>query len=152
MKVVVMMGIPGSGKTTWIGNNLDYEEFPHVVSLDDIRERLNGDAAVQANMDEVVEIAHARLKWLLLHGKNAVWDATNLVHEHRMQILETCERFAANTELVIMEDSANFDLCRERNAARDRVVPNRAMERMDRQFYKDASKIHEEGWDKILPV
>jgi hypothetical protein len=143
MKVIVMMGIPGSGKTTWIGNNLDYEEFPDVVSLDDIRERLNGDAASQKNMPEVVEIAHARLKWLLLHGKNAVWDATNIVAEHREQILKTCNDFGAETHLVVMITPP--EVARRRNASRTRVVPDRAMNRMWEAMLDEGREVEQDG-------
>ena len=143
MKVIIMMGIPGSGKSTWIGNNLDYEEFPDVISLDDIRERLNGDAASQKNLTEVVEIAHAQLKWLLLHGKNAVWDATNLKAEHREQILKTCNDFGAETHLVAMITPP--ELSRIRNASRTRVVPDQVMDRMWEAMQDAGPEVKQDG-------
>ena len=150
MKVIIMMGIPGSGKTTWIDENLPYEEFPDVISPDDLRKRLSGDASDQSRNTEVFGMAHARLKWLLLHGHNAVWDATNITADARKQIRMICKEYKATTQLVIM--GTPYEVCCERNAARERVVPIHAMERMEDQFAEALGDLDPAAYNEVTYV
>jgi len=151
IKVIIMMGIPGSGKTTWIDENLNNLEFLVVISPDDLRHRLCGNASDQSRNTEVFEMAHARLKWLLLHGDNAVWDATNLKAEHREQILMICKEYKATTQLVVM--GTPYEVCCERNAARlYRVVPDHAMERMEDQFAEALGELDHAAYNEITYV
>ncbi len=150
MKVIIMMGIPASGKSTWIAENLPYEEFPDVISTDDLRKRLSGDESDQTHNAEVFGMAHAQLRWLLLHGKNVVWDATNITANARKQIRTICKEYKATTQLVIM--GTPYEVCCERNAARERVVPIHAMERMEDQFAEALGDLDPSLWDEITYV
>lgn len=82
-ELIFTVGIPGSGKSTWIKNQKGYE----VVSLDDIRRQLTGSISDQSKEDEVVNIGKNRIKQLLNAGKNVIYDGTNVKYWYRQNML-----------------------------------------------------------------
>lgn len=147
MTVVVMMGIPGSGKSTYVR-----EHYPStlVICPDDIRERLTGDAGDQSRNKEVFEIAHALLAKAAEIDLDVVFDATNIKHHARKNILDICKRYYVNTHLIILNTS--YEVALERNNQRDRCVPLHAMERMKREFDELMSNRSLGRWDKITYI
>ena len=80
------VGIPGSGKSTWLENNK--EEYNYTIhSSDSIREQL-GDINDQSKNSQVFETLHNRIKTDLLNGKSVAMDATNLSRKKRINFLK----------------------------------------------------------------
>ncbi len=96
--LVVICGPSGSGKTTWIGNNC----ADHVlISLDDIREEINGDRRSQKNKGKVIHLARDRLKQALRNKQDVVWDATNLRSDFRKIICDLGRDYHALVTIVL---------------------------------------------------
>lgn len=152
--VFVMMGIPGSGKShqaVLFGGD--------VICPDAYRGMLTGDESNQTDMrDQVWAAAHGYLAHLLavqiqkeregVPTTPVVFDATNLSEFGRQQVLKVCKHFNATAMLIVMDTP--FAVCMERNAARERVVPDTAMYRMQRQFDDAQAQIKSESWDQIV--
>lgn len=147
MRVIVMMGIPGSGKSTHAKKMLATDQIHNVICPDDIREELTGDAANQNRNQEVFEIAHERLRSALERDEGVVFDATNLTYKAQDAIRNVCEPFNATMELHIM--CVPYEVCVERNKARDRVVPEHAMERMTKQFLDSFNHLDPSKWNYV---
>ena len=73
-----LVGISGSGKST-IAQEYAEKFNAEVFSSDKIRFELYGDESIQDNPQKVFQILHKRIKTALKQGKNAIYDATNLL-------------------------------------------------------------------------
>jgi predicted kinase len=96
----VMCGISGSGKSTWIAQNLP--EF-EVISLDEIRTELNGKRDCQKNKGQVLQLAKLRLKEALASKRNVVWDATNIRKDFRKIICDLGLNYGALITIVALQ-------------------------------------------------
>jgi predicted kinase len=142
----MVVGLPASGKSTWAETHKD--ELNAVVhSSDDLRAELFGDANDQSKNTEVFEILHKRIKDDLRAGKNVIYDATNLVRKRRIAFLNELKNISCEKVCVLF--ATPFELCCERNFARERQVPEGAMARMYKQF---ETPWYSEGWDDIQIV
>lgn len=83
--LVILCGASGSGKSTWVAKQYpDYQ----VISLDSLRQTLNGKREDQKNRGQVLQLAKTRLKQALAQKENIVWDATNLRSDFRKIIAD----------------------------------------------------------------
>ncbi len=77
-EVVLMSGLPGAGKDTWIATELP--DRPQ-VSLDAIREELR--VAPTADQGRVAQVARERAREHLRARRPFIWNATNTTRRHR---------------------------------------------------------------------
>ncbi|KHK57766.1 metal-dependent phosphohydrolase [Ralstonia sp. A12] len=132
-KVIVMSGLPASGKNTWVAAN--HPDLP-VVSFDDAREELRLRHGKNEGM--VAHRAVDRAKELLRAKKPFVWNATNLSELMRKKTLDLLFAYGAEVELVYLE-KPRTELLR-RNSKRDTSLTNKTLEGM----------LHR--WDLPLPT
>ena len=96
--LIVICGPSGSGKTTWIESHC----ADHVlISLDVIREEINGDRRNQKNKGKVIHLARDRLKQALRNKQDIVWDATNLRSDFRKIICDFGRDYHALVSIVL---------------------------------------------------
>lgn len=96
--LIMMMGIPGSGKSTWIKNN-----FPDVepVSRDAIRfELLKEGEDYFAHEDEVFDKFIRQIVGSLAVDEVTIADATHLNVKSRAKVLNRVRKFADFIEIV----------------------------------------------------
>lgn len=142
-EVVLLSGMPGAGKDTWIasrGHGLD------VVSLDALREALDvepGDA-----QGSVVSAAKEQARVLLRERRPFVWNATNLGRDLRRTLVDAFTAYGARVRIEYLEPAAAEQ--RARNRSRARVVPDDAMERMlSRWHVPDRTEAHSVFWNGV---
>ena len=123
-KVVVLSGLPASGKDTWIAANAP--GLP-VVSFDDARDELgveHGDKDAGA----AVQLVIARAKEHLRRHAPFVWNATHLSGQMRQKTLDLLYAYNAEVEMVYLERPERE--IKARNARRDSTLTNARIERM----------------------
>ena len=122
-EVILMCGLPGTGKDTWIRDNV-----PHlpVVSLDDIRRELG--EAPDAYEGRVKHTAQARAQAYLRQRQPFVWNATNLKKEYRQGHIRLFEQYGARVRIVYLE--TDWAKRTQRNLDRPGAVPESVVERM----------------------
>jgi predicted kinase len=124
MRLVLTVGLPGSGKSTWLS-----EQGVEAISSDRIRAMLSGDEANQS-VNRLVfrtmrQIAEARLK----AGAEVTYiDSTALTRWERRCWVRFGELHDCSVEVALFE--VGVEECLRRNRARDRVVPEEAVVRM----------------------
>lgn len=122
-RVVLMCGLPGTGKDTFIKEN--YSDLP-MISLDEIRKELG--VSPKDNQGRVVALGHERAKELLRKKQPFVWNATNISLQMREMQISLFEDYGAAVETVFLETDLDEQL--RRNQSRDSEVPVSAIERM----------------------
>jgi predicted kinase len=136
--VIVMSGLPGSGKDRWIARNAP--DRP-IVSLDGLREELDVDPADAGKQGEVVQAARSRAREYLRAGRSFVWNATNLSRAVRGQVLRLLRDYGARTRIVYVE--AEPGTWRTQNRARERPVQDAVLDKLlERWEVPDLTEAH----------
>jgi len=126
-EVVIMSGLPGSGKNHWIASHA--ADLP-MVSLDAIRKELGIDPA--DDQGRVKQLALERARQHLRDGRSFVWNATNLLAQRRAQLIALCHEYRARVRIVYVEVPARRLYAQ--NADRDDVVPKKVIASMLRMW------------------
>ena len=147
-KFIMLVGLPAVGKDTWIEK---YKEFhPDIIvhSSDDIREELYGDANCQKDPSLVFKIMYARTLSDLRGGRDIIYNATNIKYKDRKSILSQVKQIK-DVECICKILIAPVEVCKERNAKRERKVPDFVYDKMLRAWQTPCEW---EGFDKIEVV
>jgi D-glycero-D-manno-heptose 1,7-bisphosphate phosphatase len=130
--IVLMVGIPASGKSTLV-NPLEQAGYTR-LSMDVIRGRLYGDEGKLGDSKLVNATFKADLKAALAEGKNIVVDNTNTRLAAREEILKAAAE-AGYTDFQIVVMDVPLEECIRRNAARSRVVPEVGLRGMHKHLW-----------------
>lgn len=122
-EVILMCGLPGTGKDTWIAEN--HPELP-VVCMDDIRRQMN--IAPTDEQGRVVQAAREQARVHLRAKQPFIWNATDITPLQRCKQVDLFEDYGASVRIVYLETSWAENL--RRNAGRTRRVPENVIDRM----------------------
>ena len=124
MRIVVLVGLPGSGKSTYL-EQLGVSG----LSSDAIRKLLVDDETDQTIHARVFQTLRYLLEQRLAIGRAVTYiDATNLTPEERGPYLSIGRAWGCDVEAVFFD--VPLEVCLERNARRPRVVPGEALAKM----------------------
>lgn len=143
------MGIPGAGKTTALKPFAQKHSYTY-ISPDDIRAELSGDAMDHSRNGEVWDEARKRTVEALSKGETVVFDATFAKDFERKDFVRFVRDNGAEKVQGVFADVA-FEVANERNNARERVIPEHAMKRMDGMIQKNPPAI-EDGFDSMFRI
>jgi predicted kinase len=142
MRIVVLVGLPGSGKSTWV------ERQGPALSSDAVRGLLADDPTNQSIHARVFRVMRYLLKQRLEIGRPVTYiDATHLTPRERRPYLRMGERYGCEVEAVFFD--VPLEVCQERNRARGRVVPEDALARMAGKLRPPT---REEGFSRITVI
>ncbi|MGE7675233.1 AAA family ATPase [Lysinibacillus sp. NPDC094403] len=125
MKVIFTVGLPGSGKSTFV-KGLAKSENALILSSDAIRQELFGDDTRQKSRI-VFRVLYERLNECVAKGQSVIVDATNIERERRVFALG---KLPDNVKSVCYYFDTPYILCVTRNQQRKRKVPLVIMEKM----------------------
>jgi predicted kinase len=139
-EVVLMSGLPGSGKDFWVRQHLP--DWP-VVSLDAVRDELEVSPADAQG--QVVNRARDLARDHLRRGRSFVWNATNLSRQLRDQCVRLFADYRARVRIVYVEVSE--ERLHRQNRQRPQPVPREVIERLlGRWEVPDRTEAHQVEW------
>jgi predicted kinase len=141
--VVLAIGLPGSGKSSWFKRN---NITP--LSSDMVRLLLFDDPQEQRFQDLVFSNLRSMLKARLIARRPLNYvDATNLTPHERSNWIKLAKDYGYEVQAVFFE--VPLEVCLERNRRRDRVVDEEIMRRMAAKLKPPT---FEEGFSKVTVV
>ena len=141
-RFIILVGIPGCGKTTY-AKSLSVRIGGIHISSDAIRKELYGDENIQDDPGKVFSLMHNRTLEALGNGIDVVYDATNVSRKDRASIMSKMPKYV-NCECHIVW--APIETCIERDAQRERSVGKEVIDRMVKRFQ---APYYDEGFDSI---
>jgi len=123
--VVVLVGAAGAGKSTFAAKHFAPDA---VLSSDQLRAAISGDAADQSATRRAFTLLHRALDRRLAAGLLTVVDATNVTAAARRTIRRAAARNGVPVVAIVLD--LPEEVVRERNAGRTgRVVPDQVVTR-----------------------
>ena len=150
-KLIMMVGIPGSGKSTWINENKG--KYDAVISRDRIRFSLLKEGEDYfAREDDVFKLFIWEIRMSLFNRRNGgtvFADATHLNKKSRARVLDKVREFADEIEAVVLD--TDLETAFERNDQREgRAWVKHGIIR--RMFFTMEMPEEAEGFNKITII
>lgn len=154
--LIIPVGVPGSGKSTWAHTFLHGKYS--IISTDEIRVKLFGSLRTAHDVpqgqhvihnDQVFKTFHETVFDNLHHSIDTYADATNLRTKARKRLYNIAQNADAQVKVHLIIFN-NVSRAWDQNTLRekDRVVPEEHMVRMTKQFWDAVENINE-GVDDI---
>ena len=147
MRAYLMVGAPGSGKSTHASKIAQIENAV-VVSGDDIRHELYGSAEIQGNWVEIHDRIEEEVEKAAAVGRDVIIDGTHYRASYRRNAIDLLKSYGYDkVEAVVVNPS--LATCLARNFQRSRNVPDYVIKGIYEKLQASLRHIIDEPFDHI---
>ena len=139
LKILVLQGVPASGKSTFARSLVLKDKSYVIVSRDAIREA-RGEYWIPEHEDYISDIEEFEIRSAIKHNLNPIIDATNLNPKTIAKWKNLAEELNVNIEFKMFE--IDFATALERDSKRERSVGKKVLERFFRDYFPDQLKAY----------
>lgn len=148
-KAVVLVGCPGSGKTSYAKNDPELRDMVN-INRDDIRLEIHGDVNDHTGEQKVTNLHLSRIQEAAKEGKDIVISDTNINPKFRRILVNNLRKLGYNVvEAHVINVSGRE--CLKRNVTRDKPVPDHVINRMEHTM-RENPPTKKEGFDRIVII
>jgi predicted kinase len=147
----LLIGLPGSGKTTLAQQWQQHDPHLAIVSTDTIRTQLYGDPSHQGQWQEIETEILRQIQQAIANQQPIAYDATNAQRPHRLAIIEKIQTHHPAIAIHGWQLTTTLETCQHRNHNRARRVPDDIIEQMDTAL-RDFPPHLGEGFLSLHPV
>jgi predicted kinase len=141
VKIVITVGLPGSGKSSYLRR-----KGVNAISSDEFRRLITDDPADQDQHARVFATIRHLTRQRLEVGRPVTYvDATHLMRWERKPYIQMARRYGCRIEALFFD--VPLDVCIVRNSLRERAVPVEAIRLMAGRMEVPTVK---EGFDQII--
>ena len=139
LKILVLQGVPASGKSTFARSLVLKDKSYVIVSRDAIREA-RGEYWIPEHEDYISDIEEFEIRSAIKHNLNPIIDATNLNPKTITKWKNLAEELNVNIEFKMSE--IDFATAFERDSKRERSVGKKVLERFFRDYFPNQLKAY----------
>lgn len=149
----ILVGLPGSGKSTWLRNQQRIEDLAIISSDDEIEKFAKSqDKTYSEVFDEYIKTAtsnmYANLENALRENVSIAWDQTNLNPKKRKTILQKLPKHYRKVAVIFEVDDRELqNRLYNRAKSEGKYIPNHVIENMKQSYVKPTTS---EGFDEII--
>jgi len=126
-KIIMLRGLPASGKTTWALDYVSgYENWTR-VNKDDLRQMLHGGEWSRNNEKQVIQMRNLIIRNVIAAGNSIIVDDTNLHGKHEQYLTKLADELDVNFEVrffeIDLQDAIQRDSVRK-NSVGAKVIRN----------------------------
>jgi len=143
LKLVITVGLPGSGKTTYLA-----KLGVNAISSDEVRRLIADDPTNQSMNARIFAAIRYLVRQRIAAGRPVTYvDATHLTRWERRPYVQLAERYGCKLEALYFD--VPVEVCMRRNRRRRRIVPDEAIQRMARRLQPPTKA---EGFTRIVKL
>ena len=143
MRLIITVGLPGSGKSTYLARL-----GVNAISSDEIRRLIADDPRDQTMNARIFSAVRYLIRQRIAAGRPVTYvDATHLTPWERKPYAILAQRYGCTLEALFFD--VPVEICMARNQARERVVPEEAIRKMVRLMVPPSK---EEGFAEITTI
>lgn len=125
-EVIILSGLPGSGKDYFINNGLYEQDLPQ-VSLDEIRRKYKIKPGDKYGTGFVIQTAKENARKFLRKKQSFIWNGTNITRQIREQVIGLMREYNAKVKIVYVE--VPYKKLIEQNQNREFPIPEMELEK-----------------------